>query len=150
MSWRAITEDDYLGSVNSAEDTTIRAGMLAVAQGDPFLTNTQLVTGYFRNAIRSGPGNKLSPDETTLPEAAIFHAVAMLRYRLMTRFAAELVTDDHRTGKKDAEIWLKEVRRGFEKIEQPDDEPGETHSSQIEVSENVPPREWTRRQQRGL
>lgn len=149
-SWVNITEDDFWSSVNEAEESAIRAGMLVSGQEDPFGVVSDQVAEYYRNAIRSGPGNRLDPAPHTLPSGAVFHAVATIRFRLMTRFASELLTDDRRSEKKDAESWLKEVRRGIEKIEQPDDEPGETNSSHIEVSDNVPRREWTRRKQSGL
>jgi hypothetical protein len=122
MSWRAITEDDLRSVINVHEDTALREALLASGQEDPFVTNAAKVTGYFRNAIRSGPGNTLDTDETTLPVAAIMHACGMLAFQLFKRFAAELMTDDHRQANKDAEAWLKEVRAGREKIEQPGEE----------------------------
>ena len=123
MSWSTITEDDLRSSINSAEDTAIRAEALAEGQSDPYLAVKRQITDLFRNAIRSGLGNHLDPDTATLPAAAIFHAVAKIRYRLLTRFASELLDDDRRAENKEAEAWLKEVRRGAEKIEQPGDEP---------------------------
>jgi hypothetical protein len=150
MSWPTITEDDLRSSINASEDKAIRGSALSEGQADPYVSVKAQVIGLFRNAIRSGPGNRLDPDEATLPASAIFHAVAKIRYRLLTRFASELLDDDRRTENKEAEAWLKEVRRGVEKIEQPDDEPGETHAPEIEVSGDVPDRQWTRKQQSGL
>lgn len=119
MGWRIITEDDLRSVINEAEDAALRSAMLASGQEDPFETNRRKVTGYFRGAILSGPGNRLDTDAETLPEVAIMHASGMLAFQLFKRFAAGLMTDDYRQANKDAEAWLKEVRAGREKIEQP-------------------------------
>ena len=124
MSRREITEDDLRSAINGLEDTAIRTSALAEGQADPYTSVKAQIVGLFRGAIRSGPGNALDDDEATLPEGAIFHAVAKLRFRLLTRFASELLDDDRRTENKEAEAWLKEVRRGVEKIEQPGSAPG--------------------------
>lgn len=124
MDWRAITEDDLRSALNVHEDTALRTALLSSGQEDPFETARLQVTAYVRGAILSGPGNKLDSDSGKLPEAAILHACSLLAYNLFKRFAAELMTDDHRQAKKDAEAWLNLVRRGTEKIEPPGgDEP---------------------------
>jgi len=133
MAWYKITEDDLRSAINGPEDEAIRTAALADGQEDPYIPVKTQVVGLFRNAIRSGPGNHLDPDEETLPLGAIYHAVAKIRYRLLTRFASELLDDDRRTENKEAEAWLKEVRRGFEKIEQPGDEPGAGSSANMET-----------------
>ncbi len=124
MAWRQLIATDAESACNSAEWTVLTAAMLVSGQPDPFGTVRDQVTAAFRNAIRSGPGNHLSANETFLPDGAIFHAVAKIRFRLLTRFASELIDDDRRTENKEAESWLKEVRRGLEKIEPPDSAPG--------------------------
>jgi hypothetical protein len=136
MSWITITEDDLRSAITGPEDSAIRTAALADGQADPYESAKAQVTAMFRNAIRSGPGNQLDPDESTLPAAAIFHAVAKLRYRLLTRFASELLDDDRRTENKEAESWLKDVRRGIEKIEQPGDAPAAINAPKITVLSN--------------
>lgn len=136
MAWRKITEDDLRSAINSREDAAIREAYLAGDQADPFVVVTAQVVGNFRNAIRSGPANSLTVDETLLPEGAIYHAVAKIRFRLLTRFASELLDDDRRTENREAESWLKEVRRGLEKIEQPGDAPGVTHGTGVTLLSN--------------
>ena len=136
MSWPTITEDDLRSSINVEEDAAIRAAALAVGQGDPYISVKRQITDLFRNAIRSGAGNHLDPDPTTLPASAIFHAVAKIRYRLLTRFCSALLDDDRRTENKEAESWLKEVRRGIEKIEQPGDAPSSGSVPSITLMSN--------------
>lgn len=123
MSWRAITEDDLRSAINGTEDTAIRTSALSEGQADPYVSVKAQIVALFRGAIRSGSGNTLDEDEETLPEGAIFHAVAKIRFRLLTRFASDLLDDDRRTENKEAESWLNYVRRGVEKIEQPGSAP---------------------------
>lgn len=149
MAWRNITEDDLRSAINSREDAAIREGYLAGDQADPFVVVTGQVVGNFRNAIRSSSSNSLTADETLLPEGAIYHAVAKIRFRLLTRFASELLDDDRRTENREAENWLKEVRRGVEKIEQPGDAPGATHGVSVTVLSNYE-RQATRQNLAGL
>ena len=149
MSWPKITEDDLRSSINGAEDDAIRTAALANGQEDPYLAVKRQVTDLFRNAIRSGPGNHLDPDKETLPASAIFHAVAKIRYRLLTRFCSELLDDDRRAENKEADAWLKEVRRGFEKIEQPGDEPSAGNVPSITLISNNE-RQATRQNLSGL
>jgi hypothetical protein len=151
MSWRAITEDDFRASITDEEDAAVRAAMLASGQEDPFDVVARQVTGSFRDAIRSHAENVLHQDTSYLPEGAIYHAVAVIRFRLLTRFCSELITEDRRTEQKDAMAWLKEVRSGREKIEAAYGDGSEARTGgQIEVGAEVPVRQWTRRQQSGL
>lgn len=131
--WAQLTEDDWQSSVSDEEETAVRSAMLASGQEDPFEVVKRQVTALFRNAIRSHSGNRLDADEATLPPAAIYHAVAKLRFRLLTRFCSELITDDRRTENKEAESWLKEVRRGIEKIEAPDGDGTEVPKPRIDT-----------------
>ena len=149
MAWTEITEDDWRSSINEPEETAVRAGMIASGQADPFGVVARQVTDLVRNAIRSGPGNRLDPDATKLPPSANFHAVALIRFRLLTRFASELLDDDRRLEQKQAMDWLKEVRRGFEKIEAPDGDGTDTATPMIEVRSNHE-RQATRDNLRGL
>ena len=147
--WRQLTETDLRSAITSAEDAGIRQGLLAGDQEDPFVTTRRQVVAAFRGAIRSGPGNRLDPDEETLPDVAIYHAVAKIRFRLLTRFASELLDDDRRTENKEAEAWLREVRRGIEKIEAPDEAPGVTVIQTITLL-STNERQATRENLRGL
>lgn len=133
MSWIKITVDDWLSSINVAEETAVRTAMLSTDQEDPFGVVCQQVVDLIRNAIRSGRGNRLDPDSEKVPPSAVFHAVALIRYRLLTRFAAELIDDDRRLEQRQAMDWLKEVRRGLEKIEAPDGDGTDTATPMIEV-----------------
>lgn len=128
MSWRAITEDDLRSSITSGEDVALRTALIASGQADPFTQVAGQVVRSFRDAIRSNPKNRLHADETYLPEGAIYHAVAVIRFRLLSRFVSELITDDRRLEQKQAMDWLGYVRAGKELIEDPDGEGTETDS----------------------
>ncbi len=104
MAWRPITDDDLQSAINSFEDEGFRTKLLAEGQTDPYAKIFGQVTVMFRDAIRSCARNILDPDPTTLPEGAIFHAVAIIRHRLITRFDIGEVTqarlDEHKAAEK--------------------------------------------------
>jgi hypothetical protein len=111
------------------------------------------VTLQFRNAIRSCGKNSLHATATFLPEGAIFHAVALIRYRLLSRLAigGDDQPGDARTNEyREALRYLELVRSCKELVEQPEGDGTETGGSEIEVSAETPARKWTRSQQSGL
>lgn len=135
------------------EDDAYRAQHLATGQADPLPGIISQVTMQIRNAIRSCAKNTLHEDASYLPEGAIFHAVAIARYRLLSRLAIGEVAapGDARTAEyKEALRWMELVRSCREIIEQPYGTGTETTQPQIEVSSNTPRREWTRDKQSGL
>lgn len=154
MSWRAITEDDIRSALTGPEDEAYRSQLLSSGQTDPLTPIIEQVTLQVRNAIRSCPKNSLHATSTFLPEGAIFYAVAIIRYRLLTRFAigeqdqpGESRTNEYR----EALRWLELVRSCKEIVEQPDGDGTETGGAgEIEVSSNTPARQWTRNKQAGL
>lgn len=121
MSWRAITENDIRSGLNSTEDVVFRENLLASGQTDPFAQISAQVTSLFRDAIRANPSNELDGDATTLPESAIFHAVAIIRQRLAARFSGAMEEDKTRGEEaKAARDYLKAVAvKGSPTVELP-------------------------------
>lgn len=151
-TWRSISEDDVWSSLSGPEDSALRERLLVSGQTDPLVTIIGQVTRQFRNAIRSFSANTLHEDQNFLPEGAIFHAVAVIRYRLLSRFAVgkdDQPGESRRDEYKEGIAWLNLVRSGDELIEPPDGTGSETGGSQIEVlSDND--REMTRQNLKGL
>lgn len=132
MSWRAITEDDIRSALTAPEDEAYRSQLLSSGQTDPLEIVKQQVVTEFRNAIRSCPKNRLHATATYLPEGSIYHAVAVIRYRLLSRLAIgeQDQPGDARTNEFNlAMSWLKEVRACREMIEAPDGDGTEVPSA---------------------
>jgi hypothetical protein len=122
VSWRALTEDDIRAAMAGPEDTAYRETLLATGQSDPLPEIMSQVTAQVRNAIRSCAKNQLHADASYLPEGAIFHAVSLVRYRLLSRFAIgeQEQPGDARTNEyREALRWLELVRSCREVVEQP-------------------------------
>lgn len=109
MSWRAITEDDLFSGMNKQEIAAVRTKALTDGQSDPIEEVVAQVTMAIRESIRSCKDNRLHPDETYLPEAAILHAVPIIRHRLLTRFGGLI---------KGGEDRLEEYRRANRYLDQ--------------------------------
>lgn len=138
-TWRALSEDDVRPAMAGPEDAAYREMLLVSGQADPLPAIISQVTMQVRNAIRSCAKNTLHADATFLPEGAIFHAVAIIRYRLLSRFAIgeQDQPGDARTSEyKEALRWLELVRSCKEIIEQPDGTGTETAGTRIVVVSN--------------
>ncbi len=123
MSWRAITEDDIRAALTAPEDEAYRGQLLSAGQTDPLEQIIAQVTLQVRNSIRSCPKNRLHATTTFLPEGAIFYAVAIIRYRLLSRFAIgeqDQPGDARSAEYREALRWLEMVRSCKEVIEDPD------------------------------
>lgn len=104
------------------EDMAYRQQLLATGQADPLPGIMSQVTLQIRNAIRSAPRNQLHEDPTYLPEGAIYQAVAIARFRLLSRFAIggdDQPGDARTTEYREAIRWMDLVRSGKELIEPP-------------------------------
>lgn len=121
MSWRTINDDDIRSAISEPEDTLFRTRLLAEGQTDPYTAISAQVTSLFRDAIRSNASNKLDPDPATLPEAAIFHATAIIRQRLMTRFSSGVEDETRAAEARAARDYLAAVAKGgCPTVENPD------------------------------
>lgn len=138
--------------MSEPEDTAYRTSLLVSGQTDPLVQIISQVTLQFRNAIRSCGKNRLHETASWLPEGAIFHAVAIIVFRLLSRLSAggEEPGESRKMEYKEALKWLELVRSCKELVEEPDGSGTETGGSEIEVSSETPARKWTRGQQSGL
>lgn len=109
--WREPNESDIQSAMTSEEFGTLRGKLIAAGQTDPFAAILGQVTYMFREAIRSNPANTLDETPSTLPEAAIFHAVAIIRHRLLSRFNTSLPSDARMEEFKAAQAYLREVAK---------------------------------------
>jgi hypothetical protein len=122
MSWRAPTEEDLQSCISADEDRLWRTKLLATAQGDPYASIISQVTLNFREAIRTNPSNTLDEDPATLPEGAIFHAMAIVRHRLSSRFNSTAPSEARMEEWKAAQSYLRDVAKANGlAIEQPGD-----------------------------
>ena len=117
--WVPITEDDFLDSLSAVEASLFRSNA-KVSESDPLPGLISKVTMQVRGAVRSNPDNIVPADTTLVPPAAVPHAVAILRYRLLSKMPDIEISDARRDEYKEALAWLNLVRRGEEAIENPD------------------------------
>lgn len=123
MSWRAITDNDLFAGMNGYEVETVRERGLAEGQSDPIAEAVAQVTMKVRQSIRSCKENRLSPDDTHLPEAVIFDAVALIRNRLQTRFPGLIEdTKPREMEYQSAERFFRNVASCAESVERYGDE----------------------------
>jgi hypothetical protein len=147
--WRAPTEDDFLSAISSAEDTTFRTRLTHPGQDDPYASILAQGTGLFRDAIRSHPANRLDAEANTLPEAAIFHMVVIMRQRLCGRFNVGEQTETRRDEFKEATKWLAAVAKGDIRVEEPGENPP-TQTPTLSPAVNESPRRDGWRHQDGI
>lgn len=147
--WRKITEDDLLSAISAAEDAGIRRKLVTDNQTDPLQQIIAQQTLTFREAIRSFSGNQLAADPATLPEAAIFHAVAIIRHRLIGRLGVSEMTEDRKLEYRAANKYLEGLTRGEPRVEDPNQ--GETAKPAVApLAVNQSPRRDGWRDQNGI
>lgn len=147
MAWREITEADALGAMNAAETAAYQLAVIGVDQ-DPLAQITAQVVQECRGHIADCPQNQLA-EGSTLPERTLYHALALIRFRMLTRLDLE-VTEDRRKEQKDAIAFFHRVSECKVKIELPTGALEEEGSAEnIELIDSVT-REFTREKQSGL
>jgi phage gp36-like protein len=114
--WREITEDDVLAALNAPETAAYQRAAIAPGQ-DVLQQIIEQVVQESRGHIADCPQNALAAGHT-LPERVIYHALAMIRYRLMTRLNLE-VSDDRRREQRDAIQFFTRVSECKVSLEQP-------------------------------
>jgi hypothetical protein len=81
--WRELTEADVLGAMNAPETAGYQAA--AAGDGQDVLADiTAQVVQECRAHIADCERNSLAAGDT-LPERVMYHAVALIRYRMLTR-----------------------------------------------------------------
>jgi hypothetical protein len=118
QSWRQLTEDD--AGLNQAERAAYRSSLLGQGESDRLPTILTSVAMEIRGAVRSCRSNMLSTDPLLVPESAIHHAGALIRYRLMSHFPGG-ASETRRKEYEDARQWLRDVAACRYLIEPPGD-----------------------------
>ena len=134
MSWREITDEDVLNSLTGPETAAFRSAALRDGQDDPLPEIIITVTDEVRGYIGGCSNNRLEAG-ATLPRAVIHHAVAIIRYRLISRLPIS-INDAREQEYKDARSFLKDVAACRVVIEQPStpapaDEQGKNGGTEI-------------------
>jgi hypothetical protein len=143
MSWRTITADDVLTRLAGPEMTSYRTKALGADQADPLPEIIAGVVAEVRNGIAQNPANRLAAGET-VPPGALHHALAMVRYRLISRLPLEM-KETRRLEYQDALTWL----RSKPLVEAPEEEAAaQVAGSSPYVIER--PRDFAREAQSGL
>jgi hypothetical protein len=104
--WRELTEDDVLAALNEPESTAYQTAVIAAGQ-DVLADITGQVVAECRAHIADCARNSLAPG-LTLPERVLYHAVALIRFRMMTRLDIE-VGEDRRREQRDAVEFFRRV-----------------------------------------
>ncbi len=115
--WRELTENDVLAALNAPETMAYQSAAIAEDQ-DVLAQTIAQVTQECRSHIADCPGNTLAAGNT-LPERVIYHAVALIRFRLMTRLGLE-VNEDRRKEQRDAIAFFYRVSECKVAIEKPE------------------------------
>lgn len=130
--WRELTEADVLGAMNAPETAAYRAA--ATGDGQDVLADiTVQVVQECRAHIADCQHNTLAAG-STLPIRVIYHAVALIRFRMLTRLDIE-VSDDRRREQRDAVEFFRRVSECKVAIE-----PGDGSASEDGTDGFVSPR----------
>lgn len=120
MPWRRLTELD--AGLNAAERGAYRSSLLGEGETDRLPGILSSVALQIRGAIRSFRDNVLDEDAEAVPESAVHHAGALIRYRLLSHFPGG-ASEPRRKEYEDALTWLRDVAAGRFLIEAPDSAP---------------------------
>ena len=104
--WRTLTTDDVLAAMNAPETAAYESAAIAPGQ-DVLAEITAQVVQECRAHIADCDRNSLAPGET-LPERVIYHAVALIRFRMLTRLDLE-ISEDRRREQRDAVEFFRRV-----------------------------------------
>lgn len=122
MSWSALTADDVLSGLNNAEKSAYTTKLLADGQTDPIDEIIDQVTAELRGAIRTCGKVELDTVAGTLPPDIHYHAIALVRYRLQTRYTIS-ITEDRRREWQEANSFKRDLANCRYLPEAPDDDP---------------------------
>lgn len=138
--------------MTQAEVSAVRTAMLTGGQSDPLERITEQVVLECREAVASCKHNVLSTDVTLVPAGMVYHAVAIIRYRAMSRFGLVLDhggdsrLEEYRTAQRYlADVASCKVKIG--RADAPEEESAESFNS---PSIQANPMRFTRRQQDGI
>jgi phage gp36-like protein len=146
-SWVVLTEADVTRAMAGPEATGYRAELLASGETDPLPGIVASVVAEVRDSVRSCAKNVLPLRTDTIPPGAVHHAVAIARYRLLTRTGMD-VGEDRRREWEAAGRFLERIARCEQYVEPDEDAAGSPGSTLKMVSGNE--RQMTRSKMRGL
>ncbi|MFM2241537.1 MAG: hypothetical protein RLZ97_392 [Verrucomicrobiota bacterium] len=150
MSWRVITEADVLNVLSAPESAAIQAAAAGDDQ-DVLAEITAQVVQECRGHIADCERNTLAPGNT-LPERVIYHAVALIRFRMLTRLDME-VSEDRRREQKDAVEFFRRVAECKVTLEPGDGtatDDGTDSMASPKPGITARPRDYSRKQQDGI
>ncbi len=116
--WREITEDDTRSALSAPELSAYRAAATASGQ-DVLAQITAQVVQECRAHIADCPHNKLAPGNT-LPERAHYHALALIRFRMLTRVPGQEIDEARKIEQRDAVAFFRRAAECKVDIEQPE------------------------------
>ena len=145
--WRALTEADVLGVLNSPELAAYQSAAIGSGQ-DPLADSIATVTAQCRGYIADNPQNTLA-DGASLPERTHLSALHILRVELLTRLDME-VSKDRLAAKQDAIRFFERVSEGKVGIESPVTPDPEETGGQFMTTGNSRERVATRDKLAGL
>lgn len=148
-AWIAVDEALVLARLSSPELDAFRTRAIQAGQADPLSDVISLVVPSVRAGIGANQQNVLA-DGMTLPESALRHALAIIRYLLATRLPGMgALIDELRVEEwKNAERWI--LSKPL--VEQPDNAAPPTEQIQGGNRPHITPRErwFTRSTQDGI
>lgn len=148
MAWRTLTEDDVVTGLTGPETAAYKTAALKAGQSDPVAEIIEQVVNEVRSHIADCERNTLAAG-VLIPERCILHAVAIIRFRLLTRLAVR-ATDEREQEYKDARRFLERVSECKVRIERPDGEvDSESNKPSIGVV-SAPDRRMTHDKLKGL
>jgi len=96
--------------MTAVEVTSVDQEQLSGGQSSPLNAVIEQVTLEVRSAVRSCSNNVVSQDETLVPVCLIYHAVAIIRYRLLSRYGlvmdhgGESRLEEHRAAQRQLKL----------------------------------------------
>jgi hypothetical protein len=112
MAWEILTEEKFKSALSEPERTALSTVALSPGQSDPLAEIISGVVAEIQQAIGNNPLNLIG-EPGTLPAGAMYHALALVRYRYFTRLPGmSRLLDDRRVGEwTEANSWMKSKPR---------------------------------------
>lgn len=148
-TWTEITESDLQAALNGTESSEYQSALLKAGQTSPLPGIISQVTAEVRGSVRSCRDNTLDPaSESTIPNSLRHHAMAIIRYRLLSGFVGEISaarTEEWRQANR----VMEQVRSCSFRIEEPSTAIGEPAPKSVGPSFSTPTRTQSREQANG-
>jgi len=120
MSWLTLTTTEVRTRLTGPEVGAVQAAALAAGQTDPLPDIVAQVVAEVRGYVAGHVSNHLELDPATIPSALQGAALAIIRYRLLTRLPGKaLLTEDRVKENEQALLLLRMVARGEFAVDTP-------------------------------